>query len=558
MLSNSSTFPQRKDKLQRPDLLDGRNPRTINMSTIGHALAHTGDKVFGPRIEALLVYNSNPVAVAPDSASVVRGFAREDLFTVVLEHFRTDTADYADFILPATTQLEHWDIHQTYGHTDVMLNRPAIAPLGQARSNTQIFRDLALRMGYTDPCFGENDETLCRQAFGDAVNFELLLQQGFAPLDLADAPFANGGFATPSGKCEFFSQRLADAGQDGLPDFLPNYEPAGADARYPLAMISPPARNFLNSSFVNVASLQAAEREPLRGWSLAILSALEPAPGAAVLLEVPLAENGRPHAWRAFTRAGDDAWSVGCRAYSFSRHQLRRAAESGRYNWLGVLDGTQHFVFLIEGVPVRFFRGDAEDPTKRTLRQQEVEAEQLALAFGRGDGAEGLMFRLAVETDERGAVSRVVFLALRGEEGRVECFWPVPLGDAPPPHRPPPPPVMKLITAIIRPERLPEVKAALFRVGVTGVTLSRVAGHGGERETIQRYRAETVVLEFHEKVLVEMACSEPFVEPTIQAILSAARTGNVGESDARPPRSGRRAGRPAAAVPRSRRRRRPC
>lgn len=132
--------------------------------------------------------------------------------------------------------------------------------------------------------------------------------------------------------------------------------------------------------------------------------------------------------------AGDDPWSVGCRAYSFSRHQLRRAAESGRYDWLAVLDGTQHFVFLVEGVPVRFFRGDAEDPTKRTLRQQEVEAEQLALAFGRGDGAEGLMFRLAVETDGRGAVSRVVFLALRGEEGRVECFWPVPLGDAPPPR----------------------------------------------------------------------------------------------------------------------------
>ena len=99
-----------------------------------------------------------------------------------------------------------------------------------------------------------------------------------------------------------------------------------------------------------------------------------------------------------------------------------------------MLDGTQHFVFLVEGVPVRFFRGDAEGPTKRTLRQQEVEAEQLALVFGREDGAEGLMFRLAVETDERGAVSRVVFLALRGEEGRVECFWPVPLGDAPQPE----------------------------------------------------------------------------------------------------------------------------
>jgi len=130
--------------------------------------------------------------------------------------------------------------------------------------------------------------------------------------------------------------------------------------------------------------------------------------------------------------AGDDPWSVGCRAYSFSRHQLRRAAESGRYAWLGVLDDTHHFVFLIEGVPVRFFRGDAEEPTRRTLRQQEAEAQQLALALGDAAGpAEGLMFRLAVETGEGGVVSRVVFLALRGDEGRPECFWPVPLDDAP-------------------------------------------------------------------------------------------------------------------------------
>jgi hypothetical protein len=123
--------------------------------------------------------------------------------------------------------------------------------------------------------------------------------------------------------------------------------------------------------------------------------------------------------------AGDDAWSIGCRAYSFSRNRLRRAAEAGRYPWLGVLDETHHFVFLIDGVPVRFFRGDAAEPTRRTLRQQETEAQQLALALG-GDGAEGLMFRLAVETGEGGDVTRVVFLALRGEEGRVDCFWPVP------------------------------------------------------------------------------------------------------------------------------------
>lgn len=126
--------------------------------------------------------------------------------------------------------------------------------------------------------------------------------------------------------------------------------------------------------------------------------------------------------------AGDDAWSIGCRAYSFSRNRLRQAAEGGRYPWLGVLDETQHFVFLIDGVPVRFFRGDAEEPSKRTLRQQESEAQQLALSLGDAGGAEGLMFRLALETGEAGEVTRVVFLALRGEEGRVECFWPVPLG----------------------------------------------------------------------------------------------------------------------------------
>jgi hypothetical protein len=124
--------------------------------------------------------------------------------------------------------------------------------------------------------------------------------------------------------------------------------------------------------------------------------------------------------------AGDDPWSIGCRAYSFSRNRLRQAAEGGRYRWLAVLDATHHFVFLIDGVPVRFFRGDAEEPSKRTLRQQESEAQQLALALGDSGGSEGLMFRLAVETGEGGAVTRVVFLALRGDEGAVECFWPVP------------------------------------------------------------------------------------------------------------------------------------
>ena len=262
LMSSSGAFPYDREALERPDLRSTPATRRINMSTIGDALLQQAADGT-PLVQALVVYNSNPVAVAPESPKVVQGFAREDLFTVVLEHFQTDTADYADYLLPATTQLEHWDIHGGYGHTDVLLNRPAIAPLGQARSNTQIFRDLARHMGYADACFADDDLTLARAAFKSGVDFETLLQQGFATLPLPDAPFALGQFPTPSGKCEFFSQRLADAGQDGLPDYLPNYEVARSGAPYPLAMISPPARNFLNSSFVNVKSLRDIEGEPL-------------------------------------------------------------------------------------------------------------------------------------------------------------------------------------------------------------------------------------------------------------------------------------------------------
>jgi anaerobic selenocysteine-containing dehydrogenase len=263
LLSASGQFPVNRAALQRPDLLAGRTPRTLNMSTIGDDLLRESSPAFGPKVEALIVYNSNPVAVAPESGKVVQGFAREDLFTVVLEHFQTDTADHADYILPATTQLEHWDIHTSYGHTDVLLNRPAIAPVGQARTNTDIFRALAARLGFDDPCFADDDLTLCRTAFGALVDFQQLLDQGYATLPVPEAPFAHGNFPTASGRCEFFSARLAAQGLDGLPDHLPNFELAGSSAQFPLAMISPPARNFLNSSFVNVTSLRDIEGEPL-------------------------------------------------------------------------------------------------------------------------------------------------------------------------------------------------------------------------------------------------------------------------------------------------------
>ena len=263
LLSSSGMFPVNRTALQRPDLLQGKRPRTLNMSTIGNDLLAPASPTFGPQIQALVVYNSNPVAVAPESSQVVRGFEREDLFTVVLEQFQTDTADYADYLLPATTQLEHWDIHTSYGHTDVLLNRPAIAPLGQAKPNSQIFRELAAHMGLDEPCFQDDDETLCRVAFGNQIDFNELLDKGFVTLNLPDAPFAQGQFPTASGKCEFFSPRLAAQGLGGVPDHLPNHELPGSSPDYPLAMISPPARNFLNSSFVNVKSLRDIEGEPV-------------------------------------------------------------------------------------------------------------------------------------------------------------------------------------------------------------------------------------------------------------------------------------------------------
>jgi anaerobic selenocysteine-containing dehydrogenase len=261
LLSASGWFPKDAAALQRPDLLAGRRPRTINMSTIGDDLLREASPAFGPKIEALVVYNSNPVAVAPESPKVVAGFRRDDLFTVVLEHFLTDTADHADYVLPATTQLEHLDVHTSYGHTYAVINEQAVAPVGEARSNTQVFRDLAAHMGFDDPCFRDTDEDMARVAFKRDVDFDRLRAEGWVKLPLPEAPLADGRFPTASGRC------LIDAPGLGVPDHVPNHESAESTpalaARYPLAMISPPARNFLNSTFVNVKSLRDIESEPL-------------------------------------------------------------------------------------------------------------------------------------------------------------------------------------------------------------------------------------------------------------------------------------------------------
>jgi len=264
LLSASGWFAPARDDLalQRPDLLGGRRPRLLNMSTLGDDLNREASADFGPKVEALVVYNSNPLAVAPQSRRVAEGLAREDLFTVVLEHFMTDTADMADIVLPATTQLEHLDVHTSYGHTYALINEPAVEPLGEARPNTQIFRELAARMGFDEPCFADDDETLARAALRpEWVDFERLREVGWVQLALPEAPFAQGGFPTRNGRVQ------VDVPGLGVPDFVPNYESQQSSPelarRYPLAMISPPARNFLNSSFVNLKSLRAIEGEPL-------------------------------------------------------------------------------------------------------------------------------------------------------------------------------------------------------------------------------------------------------------------------------------------------------
>lgn len=272
LLSSSGFYPMNPAGLERPDLYPQGTPRLLNMSTLGNHLLHEGDTSFGAKVEAVIVYNSNPVAIAPDSRQVEQGFAREDLFTVVLEHFQTDTANYADIILPATTQLEHSDIHKSYGHRYILLSQQAIQPLGECKSNSDIFRLLAAKMGFTDSCFQDDDLRLAQAAFNwqhphtAHISWENLQQHGWQKLNIAEAAFAEGGFPSPSGRCEFASTELAEQGLDPVPDYLPPYESVASNpdlaAHYPLQLISPPARHFLNSSFVNIASLRKQLPEP--------------------------------------------------------------------------------------------------------------------------------------------------------------------------------------------------------------------------------------------------------------------------------------------------------
>jgi anaerobic selenocysteine-containing dehydrogenase len=272
-LSTSAAHKFNKAALERPEVIPP-GTRTINMSRMAETLNEPDAGVGGPPVMATVVYNSNPAAIAPDRGRVRQGFARDDLFTVVLDHFITDTALYADIVLPATTQLEHWDVHLAYGHYYVSLNQPSIAPVGESLPNSEIFRRLAARMGLTDPMFQDSDETMIRQALAsghkhlEGITFERLLEHGWARLNVPTpfAPYAEGGFATPSGKCEFVSERLAKLGFDPVPTYLPPREsrernPALA-AKFPLTLISPPEHEFLNSTFVNIDRLRKKAGAP--------------------------------------------------------------------------------------------------------------------------------------------------------------------------------------------------------------------------------------------------------------------------------------------------------
>jgi anaerobic selenocysteine-containing dehydrogenase len=268
-LSTGGAFKLNNAALERPDWI-APGTRTINMIRLGDALTLPDAGVGGPPVKALVVYNSNPGAVAPDLRTVREGLRREDLFTVVLEHFRTDTADYADWVLPATTQLEHWDVHTTYGHIYLTLNRPSIEPVGESLPNSEIFRRLAARMGLSDPAFADDDLALIRQALDSphpslaGITLERLMDEGWARLAYpADwRPYADPHPNTPTGKIQILAPEMARLGLDPLPAYIPPQESAeaapGLAERFPLTLLSPPEHPFMNSTFANVPALERA------------------------------------------------------------------------------------------------------------------------------------------------------------------------------------------------------------------------------------------------------------------------------------------------------------
>lgn len=277
-LSTSGSFGLNDKAVERPELMLKspleRAARVVNMSELATALNDLND----PPVKAIFVYNSNPAVVAPDHNRVIRGFLRPDLFTVVHEQFFTDTASYADLVLPATTFFEHKELQKAYGHYYLQISHQAIAPLGECKSNTDLFRELAVRMGFSDDCFAQTVDQMIDDALwtGDnqkperlrGITRDRLEQEGHIRLNVgseAFLPFAQGDFATASGKAELYSEALARQGLDPVASFIPPTESRHAEKarEFPLELLSRKADNFLNTSFANIHSIQRMERPEL-------------------------------------------------------------------------------------------------------------------------------------------------------------------------------------------------------------------------------------------------------------------------------------------------------
>ena len=278
-MSLSGSFGLDKDSLERLDLMTtasplGRPARVINMNRLGKVLTELND----PPVKALFVYACNPAAVTPNHNLVVKGLQRKDLFTIVHEQFFTDTTDYADIVLPATTFFEHKDLVQSYGHYYLQMSQKAIQPLGECKSNVDLFRALAQRMGFTGSDFTESDDSMIDKALASGaprlkgIDRERLEKEGHARLNFSGSdsgtaepqaflPFAQGNFATPSGKAEFYSEQLKAAGLDAVAAFEPPEESrhTAAAKKFPLEMLARKADNFLNSSFCNTPVVAAME-----------------------------------------------------------------------------------------------------------------------------------------------------------------------------------------------------------------------------------------------------------------------------------------------------------
>jgi len=274
-LSTSGAYGLKNDALERPDLMQqslGRPARVINMVELGKALNTLTD----PPVKGLFVYNSNPAAVCPNHNEVVRGLLRSDLFTVVHEQFFTDTTDYADIVLPATTFFEHKELQSAYGHYYLQVSDQAIEPLGECRSNVEVFRALAQEMHFEEDCFRDSVEDMMDEALESpnpwlrGISRERLEKEGHIRLNFSEngnsssgpfLPFANGGFRTPSGKAELYNKSLKALGLDPVAAFIPPEESRHSPAAkaFPLEMLARKADNFLNSTFSNLPVLQPLE-----------------------------------------------------------------------------------------------------------------------------------------------------------------------------------------------------------------------------------------------------------------------------------------------------------